>query len=281
MRPRVRTGAARPLRARRGLATSGTAPDHGDRRAAPAQPRPPGAAADAQVVPGQAEQAYGQQGGLHVMLSPYHVQVADRFVADLGEALAATEMAVQTASPISSPVPAAAAAGANAAGGSRHAQFQAADHSRLHASLTLTRLQNPRDVFFLRGETFFSLGEYHQSLGPEDPLAAIPKRSHGQGIMLLARERLGPESLVILDEPEDGLSVFAQLELLGLLTVLVRRGAQVLMATHSPVLLAVPGARIVGVPTLEPVLYDACEPVTATGEFIDDPGGTAQFLVGP
>ena len=175
----------------------------------------------------------------------------------------------------------AAAAGANAAGGSRNARFTAADHSCLHASLTLTRLQNPRDVFFLRGETFFSLGEYHQSLGPEDPLAAIPKRSHGQGIMLLARERFGPEALVILDEPEDGLSVFAQLELLGLLTVLVRRGAQVIMATHSPVLLAVPGARIVGVPTLEPVLYDACEPVTATGEFIDDPGGTAQFLVGP
>ena len=173
------------------------------------------------------------------------------------------------------------AAGANAAGGSRSARFEAADHSCLHASLTLTRRQNPRDVFFLRGETFFSLGEYHQSLGPEDPLAAIPKRSHGQGIMLLARERLGPETLVILDEPEDGLSVFAQLELLGLLTVLVHRGAQVLMATHSPVLLAVPGARIVGVPALEPVLYDACEPVTATWEFIDDPGGTAQFLVGP
>lgn len=99
--------------------------------------------------------------------------------------------------------------------------------------------------------------------------------------MLLARERLGPESLVILDEPEDGLSVFAQLELLGLLTVLVRRGAQVLMATHSPVLLAVPGARIVGVPALEPVPYGACEPVTATREFISDPAGTAQFLVQP
>lgn len=173
------------------------------------------------------------------------------------------------------------AAGANAAGGSRNARFEAADHSRLHASLTLTRLQNPRDVFFLRGETFFSLGEYHQSLGPEDPLVAIPQRSHGQGIMVLARERFGPETLIILDEPEDGLSVFAQLELLGLLTVLVRRGAQVLMATHSPVLLAVPDAHILSVPTLAPVPYGDCEPVTATREFIDDPVGTAQFLVQP
>lgn len=173
------------------------------------------------------------------------------------------------------------AAGANAAGGSRNARFAAADHSRLHESLTLTRSQNPTDVYFLRGETFLSLGEYHESLGPDDPLAAIPRCSHGEGILLLARERLGPKTLIILDETEDGLSVFAQLELLGLLTVLARRGAQVLMATHSPVLLAVPDARIVSVPTLEPVPYDDCEPVTATQEFITDPAGTARFLVQP
>ena len=62
------------------------------------------------------------------------------------------------------------AAGANAAGGSRHAQFQAADHSSLHASLTLTRRENPSDVYFLRGETYLDLAEYHESLGIEDPL---------------------------------------------------------------------------------------------------------------
>lgn len=173
------------------------------------------------------------------------------------------------------------AAGANAAGGSRHARFEAADHSRLHASLTLTRRQNPSDVYFLRGETYLDLAEYHESLGPEDSLQDLTRRSHGQGIMRIARERFGPDSLIILDEPEDGLSVFSQLELLGLLAVLTRRGAQVLMATHSPVLLAVPDARIVSVPTLEPVLFRDCEPVTATQEFVRDPAGTARFLVEP
>ena len=171
------------------------------------------------------------------------------------------------------------AAGANAAGGSRHAQFQAADHSQLHASLTPTRRQHPRDVYFLRGETYLDLAEYHESLGPKDRLNDLTLRSHGQGIMRMARERFSPGSLVILDEPEDGLSVFSQLELLGLLAVLTRRGAQVLMATHSPVLLAAPDARIVSVPTLEPMLFRDCEPVTATREFIDDPAGTARFLV--
>ena len=173
------------------------------------------------------------------------------------------------------------AAGANAAGGSRHARFEAADHSQLHASLTLTRPENPRDVFFLRGETYLDLAEYHESLGPRDRLHDLTRRSHGQGIMRMARERFSPGSLVILDEPEDGLSVFSQLELLGLLAVLTRRGAQVLIATHSPVLLAVPDARIVSVPTLEPVLFRDSEPVTATQEFVRDPAGTARFLVEP
>lgn len=173
------------------------------------------------------------------------------------------------------------AAGANAAGGSRHARFQAADHSRLHASLTLTRPENPSDVYFLRGETYLDLAEYHESLGPKDRLNDLTRRSHGQGIMRMARERFGPGSLIILDEPEDGLSVFSQLELLGLLAVLTRRGAQVLMATHSPVLLAAPDARILSVPTLEPMLFDDSEPVTATQEFINDPTGTARFLVEP
>ena len=171
--------------------------------------------------------------------------------------------------------------GANPAGGSRHARFTAADHSALHRSLTLTRLENPRDVFFLRGETYLDLAEYHKSLGPEDSLKHLTSRSHGQGVMDLARIRFGSDSLIILDEPEDGLSVFSQLELLGLLTVLARRGAQVVVATHSPVLLALPEARIVHVPDLEILRYDDCEPVTATREFIADPAGTARYLVGP
>ncbi|OFU57276.1 hypothetical protein HMPREF3120_02935 [Corynebacterium sp. HMSC11D10] len=173
------------------------------------------------------------------------------------------------------------AMGVNAAGGSRHARFTAADHSALHRSLTLIRRENPRDVYFLRGETYLDLAEYHESLGPGDPLVGLTRRSHGQGIMDLVRTRFGPDSLILLDEPEDGLSTFSQLELLGLLTVLARRGAQVVVATHSPVLLAIPDARILHVPDLEPMLYDDCEPVTATREFINDPAGTARYLVGP
>ena len=52
-------------------------------------------------------------------------------------------------------------------------------------------------------------------------------------------------------------------------------------AEHSPVLLAIPDARILEVPTLEPLLYDASGPVTATREFIRDPRGTAEYLTRP
>ena len=58
------------------------------------------------------------------------------------------------------------------------------------------------------------------TLLPGDPLAGIRERSHGEGIMDVLTRRVGPGTLLLLDEPEDGLSIFTQLELLGLLTVL-------------------------------------------------------------
>lgn len=168
---------------------------------------------------------------------------------------------------------------ANPSGGSRNARFTAAGDRVEALPLRIGRSENPRDVFFLRGESFFDLAAYHASL-PGDPLVGVSERSHGEGIMDVLTKHTGPGTLLLLDEPEDGLSIFTQLELLGLLTVLARRGSQIIMATHSPVLLAVPGAQIVDA-SLEPLLFDATEAVTATREFIADPLGTARFLVAP
>lgn len=164
------------------------------------------------------------------------------------------------------------AMGANPTGGSRHARFNAMGGASRALPITVRRSENPRDVFFLRGESFFDLEEYHRSLGENRP-----EVSHGQGIMRLARSRFG-QGLLLLDEPEDGLSVLTQLELLGLLTVLVRRGTQLIMATHSPVLMAIPGAQLLD-ERLEPVLFDASPHTQATREFIADPHGTAEYLV--
>ncbi|QPK83197.1 AAA family ATPase [Corynebacterium qintianiae] len=176
------------------------------------------------------------------------------------------------------------AAGANPEGGSRNAQFTTSVDpvSKLSQHIVLTRSRNARDVFFLRGETYSGLARYYEGL-PGDPLAGMAKLSHGQGLMHLARERFGAGALLFLDEPEDGLSVLAQLELLGILWHLADRGSQIIMSTHSPVLLGIPGAQLleVGARGIAPTAFEESEAVRAWEEFITDPVGTASFLVKP
>ena len=58
------------------------------------------------------------------------------------------------------------------------------------------------------------------------------------------RERFHEPGLYVLDEPEAALSFASCLELVGLLDELARAGGQVVCATHSPLLTALPGAAI-------------------------------------
>jgi len=70
-------------------------------------------------------------------------------------------------------------------------------------------------------------------------------QSHGQSLMAYFNSRLKIKGLYILDEPETALSPRSQLELLGLLKEAGRSGqAQFIIASHSPILLACPGAKI-------------------------------------
>ena len=173
------------------------------------------------------------------------------------------------------------ARGANPEGGSRHANFATTDSvSRLWQALTITRSTNPHDVFFLRGETYTGLVGYYRSIG--EALSDLDCTSHGQGLMRIFRERFGTSSLFVLDEPEDGLSIFAQLELLGLLWHLAEAGSQIIMATHSPILLGIPDATLlhVGDSAITSIPFEKCEAVTAYREFIADPTGTARYLIG-
>lgn len=83
-----------------------------------------------------------------------------------------------------------------------------------------------------------------------DPYGGISmrKRSHGQSFMDVFENRFGCRGVYILDEPEAGLSPMFQLEFLKLLRRLENSGeAQVIMATHSPLLMAYPGATLLEV----------------------------------
>lgn len=73
---------------------------------------------------------------------------------------------------------------------------------------------------------------------------ALNSRSHGEGFLAFLHSRLSERGLFVLDEPEAALSFTSCLELLSLMVALADAGSQVLLATHSPVLAAAPGAMI-------------------------------------
>ncbi|WP_246817648.1 AAA family ATPase [Corynebacterium sp. HMSC077C02] len=143
--------------------------------------------------------------------------------------------------------------------------------------LALTR-RNPPDTFFFRGDAHLNLARYYESLG--DPsLADLTQMSHGQSIMTLAERRFSAESLIFLDEPEAGLSVLRQLELLGRLGALAEAGAQIIMATHSPILLAAPEATIISLDDADTTHFEDTLAVRATRDFLADPVGIADYMV--
>ncbi len=74
----------------------------------------------------------------------------------------------------------------------------------------------------------------------EDPDA----RSHGEAFLDLFKARLVPEGLYLMDEPEAALSPQSQLAFIAMIRDAVDAGGQFVIATHSPILMAIPGARI-------------------------------------
>lgn len=105
-------------------------------------------------------------------------------------------------------------------------------------------------------------------------------RSHGQAFLNLFQGRFVPGGLYLLDEPEAPLSPQNQLGLLAMLLEMVTHAAQFVIATHSPILLAFPGARIYSfdrVP-VAPIAYEDLDHVTLTRDFLNDPGAFLRRL---
>jgi predicted ATPase len=111
----------------------------------------------------------------------------------------------------------------------------------------------------------------------------LDARSHGQSFLALFESRFVPGGLYLLDEPEAALSPQSQLALIAMMADMVRRDAQFIVATHSPILLAYPGARTLSfdrTPVAE-VAYEELEHVRLTREFLQDPGRYLRHLVEP
>jgi predicted ATPase len=113
-----------------------------------------------------------------------------------------------------------------------------------------------------------SLAEMERRYGKD-----LDANSHGQGFLKLFQSRFVPGGLHLLDEPEAPLSPQSQLALLVMIGEMVAQDAQFVIATHSPILLAFPGARIYNfdaTPVAE-VAYEALEHVRVTRDFLNAP----------
>lgn len=133
--------------------------------------------------------------------------------------------------------------GLNAEGGTTAARHTTrATESDLGDHLLLVREPGaPKQGFFLRAETMHGLSTYLEEIGASGDLHAL---SHGESFLEILAERSRIRGLWLLDEPESALSLSGCLALIGILRDLVAGGSQILLSTHSPVLAAMPGARL-------------------------------------
>jgi predicted ATPase len=142
--------------------------------------------------------------------------------------------------------------------------------------------RRPRSGFFLRAESFFNIARSIDELELEGVYGGtrLHEQSHGESFVALAANRFGPEGLYLLDEPEAALSLTSSLAFIDVMHTACRRGAQFVIATHSPVLLAFPSARILEFDdgAFEEVAYDDASLVRLQRAFLDAPGRFLRHL---
>lgn len=127
-------------------------------------------------------------------------------------------------------------------------------------------------AYFLRADTMHSLYTYlEENRGRRQE--RFHELSHGQGFLEILRTRVNQRGFYLMDEPDAPLSFIASLSLVALLHDLAAQDSQVIVATHSPLVAAVPGARILelGDWGIRPVLWDDLEIVYSWRGFLNDP----------
>lgn len=184
------------------------------------------------------------------------------------------------------------AMGFNPEGGSRNFTFSTNDsHSDLWKYLDTLKGTAPRDGYFLRAESLYNLASNIDDMDKEpsfDPRViesyggvSLHKQSHGESFLALVQNRFFGNGLYILDEPEAALSPMRLLTLLVELDRLVKSGSQIIIATHSPILMAFPQAQIIELSTLgiRKVSYTETEHYKVTKQFLDNPERMLGYLL--
>jgi predicted ATPase len=170
-------------------------------------------------------------------------------------------------------------AGYDDAGGGKG--YRPVDHSQaaevmggeLSEALRASWLPKITNGWFFRAETFFSVARYLDSVGSESDFLS---HSHGEGFLRFFEERCQRQGIFIFDEPESALSPARQMEFLKLMRRMEQSTiCQIVMATHSPMLMAYPNARLLRLSKygLEPVTVEQTDHYKVMREFCADPAG--------
>jgi predicted ATPase len=187
---------------------------------------------------------------------------------------------------------------------------------RLARQLRLTWRGRTRRGFFLRAEDFFGFqkqlavqrlehereleridhelsdaseharrlakGPHHASIGAMDVRYGRnpDARSHGEAFLNLFLQRLAPGGLYLLDEPEAALSPQSQLGFLAMIRDAIEAGSQFVIATHSPILMAIPDAHILSFddPPIRRVAYEDLDAVALVRDFLQAPERYLQMI---
>ena len=161
-------------------------------------------------------------------------------------------------------------------GGTRNVQFSTADTtSDLHEHLVSVRsFKAPKDYYFLRAESFYNVASYMDGVGYLESYGgrSLHERSHGEAFMATLTIKLRGNGLYIFDEPEAALSPTRQMAALYAVHQLVKQESQFIIATHSPILLAYPGARILLLNDkgITDIAYEETENYSVTRRFLND-----------
>jgi predicted ATPase len=170
--------------------------------------------------------------------------------------------------------------------------YHAIDHSNaievmggeLSEALRASWLPKITSGWFFRAESFFSVARYLDEMGrasdygPPDYLSY----SHGEGFLRFFEERCQRQGIYIFDEPESALSPSRQIEFLKLMRRMdASQNCQIIMATHSPMLMAYPNARLLRLSKygLEPVTIEQTDHYKVMREFCADPAGFIEAAI--
>ena len=179
----------------------------------------------------------------------------------------------------------AALAGYDGAGGGKG--YRPVDHSQaaevmggeLSEALRASWLPKITKGWFFRAETFFSVARYLDAVGSTSDFLSY---SHGEGFLRFFEERCQRQGIFIFDEPESALSPSRQMEFLKLMHRMEQSTiCQIVMATHSPMLMAYPNARLLRLSKygLEPVIIEQTDHYKVMREFCADPAGFVEAVI--